>query len=224
MAEGPVANLPPHIVLEELSVPKSRLSYLALACLAAGLLWGCDTDADKAAQEKAGADGASETIALTGTLDRSFAGESIPEVTLTDPDGAQLALSDLDGPVLINLWATWCAPCVVEMPLLDELAADLEGQVRVLTVSEDLRGAEVVVPFFETRELSNLPRWMDQQNDLAFSYGGGAVLPLTILYDSEGKEVWRVIGAYNWASAEAREAVLEAERPGPPAETAASAE
>ena len=197
---------------------KSRLSIAVLACLAAGLLAGCDTDAGEAAQEKAGAEAQSETIGLTGTLDRSFVGESIPEVTLTDPDGAQLDLAALNEPVLINLWATWCTPCVVEMPLLNELAADLEGQVRVLTVSEDLRGAELVVPFFEARDLPNLPRWMDQENDLAFSYGGGAVLPLTILYDAEGREVWRVIGAYDWASAEAREEVLEAAQAAPSAE------
>ena len=189
---------------------KMRLSSLCIACLAAGLLSACDTGAGDAAQENAGADGASETIPLTGSLNRSFAGEAIPEVTLTDPDGATLDLTALEEPVLINLWATWCAPCVVEMPLLDELSADLEGQVRVLTVSEDLRGAEVVVPFFEARDLPNLPRWMDQENDLAFSYGGGAVLPLTILYNGDGEEVWRVIGAYDWSSAEAREEVLEA--------------
>jgi len=76
----------------------------------------------------------------------------------------------------------------------------------------------VVVPFFKARDLPNLPRWMDQQNDLAFAYGGGAVLPLTILYDGNGNEVWRVIGAYDWSSAQAREEVLEA------AQAAASAE
>ncbi len=188
-------------------MPKPRLSSLALACALAGLLAACDTDGGDAAQEdRAPVDGS----ALTGTLDRSFAGETIPEVTLTDPDGETLVLSELEEPVLVNLWATWCAPCVVEMPLLDELAVDLDDQVHVLTVSEDLRGAEVVVPFFEANDLPNLPRWMDQQNDLAFSYGGGAVLPLTILYDSEGREIWRVIGAYDWGSAQAREEVLEA--------------
>jgi len=207
-------------------VAKSRLSSLTVACLAAGLLAACDTGAGEAAQEKARAGDASETIALTGTLDRTFAGDSLPDVTVTDPDGATLDLASLEEPVLINLWATWCGPCVVEMPLLDDLAADLAGEVRVLTVSEDLRGAELVVPFFEARDLPNLPRWMDRQNDLAFAYGGGAVLPLTILYDANGEEVWRVIGAYDWASAEAREAVLEATlaAPVPDAETAASAE
>lgn len=199
----------PFLALEELSVPKFSLSTVAFACVAAGLLAACDTEADGSAQESTSVGADSGPELLTGTLDRSFVGETIPNVTVQDPDGETLALADLGEPVLINLWATWCAPCVVEMPLLDGLAADLEGQVRVLTISEDLRGAEVVVPFFETNDLPNLPRWMDEQNELAFSYGGGAVLPLTILYDSEGREVWRVIGAYDWGSASAREEVLE---------------
>ena len=178
-----------------------------------GLLAACDTDAGDPVQESEAVSGQSAAEALTGTLDRSFAGEAIPEVILIDPDGARLSLDDLDQPVLLNLWATWCAPCVVEMPLLDELAVELGGQVRVLTVSEDLRGAEAVVPFFDERDLPNLPRWMDPENNLAFAYGGGAVLPLTILYDGEGREVWRVIGAYDWSSASAREEVLEALEP-----------
>ncbi|MDE1467835.1 TlpA family protein disulfide reductase [Aurantiacibacter sp. D1-12] len=189
---------------------KISLSRFAAACLAAGLLAACDNGGDDAAQESTTVDAESRAAALTGTLDRSFVGETIPEVTVEDPSGETLTLNEIGEPVLINLWATWCAPCVVEMPLLDELAADLEGQVRVLTISEDLQGAEAVVPFFAERDLPNLPQWMDQQNTLAFSYGGGAVLPLTILYDAEGREVWRVIGAYDWETAEAREEVLEA--------------
>lgn len=185
-------------------------SSIIAAGLATCLLAACDNGevADPQAEESEEVSGKE---ALTGTLDRNFAGEDIPAVTVTDPQGIELSLGELDGqPVLLNLWATWCAPCVVEMPLLDELATELGDDVRVLTVSEDLRGAEVVVPFFEERGFANLPQWMDAQNELAFAFGGGAVLPLTILYDGQGKEVWRVIGAYDWGSAQAREAVMEA--------------
>ncbi|WP_328597948.1 TlpA family protein disulfide reductase [Croceibacterium soli] len=148
---------------------------------------------------------------LTGTLDRSHAGEPIPAVTVTDPSGASLVLAETRGkPVLLNLWATWCAPCVTEMPLLDQLAADLGDEVRVLTVSEDMKGAELVTPFFAERDLPNLPQWMDPKNDLAFAFDGGASLPLTVLYDAEGKEVWRVLGGYDWSSAEARTLIEEA--------------
>lgn len=189
---------------------KSRLFLFCLAAGAALTLGACDNGAEDAAQENVAVAEQSETIEITGALDRSFAGESIPEVTVVDPAGEELLLSDVGEPVLLNLWATWCAPCVVEMPLLDDLAADLDGQVRVLTVSEDMRGAEVVEPFFAERELPNLPQWLDPDNELAFTFGGGPVLPLTVLYDAEGNELWRVIGAYDWGSEEARAEVLDA--------------
>ena len=189
---------------------KSRLFLFSIAALAAASLAACDNGAEEATQENVVAPPTSETIELTGTLDRSFAGETIPEVTVVNPAGEELVLSEVGEPVLLNLWATWCAPCVVEMPLLDELAADLQGEVRVLTVSEDMRGAEVVEPFFAERDLPNLPQWLDPENELAFTFGGGPVLPLTVLYDAEGNEVWRVIGAYDWGTKEARAQVLDA--------------
>src|SRR5690606_9105282 len=148
---------------------------------------------------------------LTGTLDRSFAGTAMPEVELSDPEGATLATAELRGkPVLVNLWATWCVPCVTEMPLLDRLAGELGDSVRVLTVSEDLTGAEAVEPFFAERDLAHLPRWMDPENDFAVAFGGGTALPLTVLYDAAGKEVWRVVGGYDWGSLEARALIGEA--------------
>ncbi len=189
---------------------KSRLFLSGFAALTAFGLAACDNGAEEAAQENVAPPPTSETIELTGTLDESFAGEAIPEITVVNPAGEELLLSEVGEPVLLNLWATWCAPCVVEMPLLDELAADLQGQVRVLTVSEDMRGAEVVEPFFAQADLPNLPQWLDPDNDLAFTFGGGPVLPLTVLYDAEGNELWRVIGAYDWGTEEARAKILEA--------------
>ncbi len=112
--------------------------------------------------------------------------------------------------MLLNLWATWCAPCVVEMPLLDRLAGEMGDEVQVLTVSMDLRGAEAVEPFFAAHDFKHLPRWIDPDGALAEAFGGGAVLPLTVLYDDNGREVWRVIGAFDWDSEEARDLVREA--------------
>ena len=191
-----------------------RLPLLSLTLPIALLAGGCDRETAGEAQQQENSAAAKAEAGgedLTGVLDRSFAGEPIPAVTVTDPSGTSLALTETAGkPVLLNLWATWCAPCVTEMPLLDQLAVDLGDSVRVLTVSEDMKGAELVEPFFAGRDLANLPQWMDPQNDLAFAYGGGASLPLTVLYDAEGKEVWRVMGGYDWGSAEAREQVAEA--------------
>ena len=188
-------------------MPRSPLLSLTVAL--AFVLAGCDRESAEPAQpqESAGA----EKAELTGEVDRSFAGEAAPAITLTDPAGTTLALGELKGkPTLVNLWATWCVPCVTEMPLLDSLAAELGEGVRVLTVSEDMKGAEAVEPFFAERKLPNLTRWMDPRNDLVIAYGGSASLPLTVMYDAQGKEVWRIAGGYDWSSAEARELVAEA--------------
>ena len=105
--------------------------------------------------------------------------------------------------MLINLWATWCGPCVVEMPQLDALAAELEGEVRVITVSQDLRGAEVVTPFFAQRGFQRLEPWLDPDAELSALFTPEGLLPLTILFDAQGKEVLRVAGGYEWGSADA---------------------
>ncbi|MBT8389863.1 MAG: TlpA family protein disulfide reductase [Altererythrobacter sp.] len=148
---------------------------------------------------------------LTGEIDCSFAGELMPTVNVTDPDGAELNLGALQGqPVLMNLWATWCAPCVVEMPMLDELAELKAGELRVLTVSQDMRGAEAVVPFFEDRDFTHLEPWLDPANDLGVSFGGSGAMPLTVLYSAEGQELFRVAGGYHWNSEEAIAAIDDA--------------
>lgn len=208
MAEGPSANLPPHIALELSSLAKRPAFIFVAAALPALLLAGCDTGAGDPAQENAPTSDASAAISLDGFLDRSFAGDERPELVFTDPDGDTLALADVEGPVLINLWATWCAPCVHELPLLDELAGDMAGRLTVLTVNEDLPGSTAVEPFYEANPLPNLPHWRDEANDAAFAFGS-EVLPITVLYDAQGREVWRVIGAYDWAGEQARAEIAE---------------
>ena len=140
-------------------------------------------------------------------IDDSRAGDLLMAINVVDPAGTQLNLGALQGtPVLVNLWATWCAPCVVEMPMLDDLAAEMDGELRVLTVSQDLQGAEKVEPFFAKMQFEKLEPWMDPENQLGFGLGGGQ-LPLTILYDASGQELWRVTGEYDWSSAETQEAI-----------------
>lgn len=191
-----------------------RSLSLSLTCVIALFAAACDRQSAGDAQQKensAGAKDAARTEDLNGTLDRSHAGEPLPDVTVVDPTGTTLALAAAGGkPILLNLWATWCAPCIAEMPLLDDLAARMGENGRVITVSEDMKGTEVVAPFFAEHDFANLPQWMDPENDLAFGFGGGASLPLTVLYDAEGKEVWRVIGGFDWSSDIARELVGEA--------------
>lgn len=190
---------------------KPRFRILLPAMLLAALVAGCDTQEGAEAQgdETVAAETGAE--AFSGFVDRTFAGDALPAVSLTDPAGESLELGEATGkPVLLNLWATWCVPCVTEMPLLDQLAGEMGDRLTVLTVSEDLEGTTQVPAFFAEKGFLHLPQWLDQNNDLAIAFGGGGSLPLTVLYDAQGKEVWRVIGAFDWDSEEARALLAEA--------------
>ncbi len=177
------------------------------ACLipliAAGLLAGCDrqTPAEPQPQSSAAAPvaPAEGSGPFNGTLDISNRGAALPDFTFTDPSGKKLRTVDLKGkPLLINLWATWCGPCVLEMPTLDALAAARAGKLTVLTVSQDLDQAAAVDAFFKDRKLAHLAPWLDPENALSQHYNTG-VLPTTVLYDAQGREVWRMIGSHDWA-------------------------
>ncbi|QTD55266.1 TlpA family protein disulfide reductase [Parasphingorhabdus cellanae] len=140
---------------------------------------------------------------LVGRLDISKRGSAMVDTPFKDPDGKIVSLSDFVGkPVLVNIWATWCAPCVVEMPMLDELAAREKDRLKVLVVSQDIQGAEKVDPFFAKADFNELEAYTDQENGLSFGFGSG-LMPTTVLYDASGKEVWRVIGAMDWDGARA---------------------
>jgi thiol-disulfide isomerase/thioredoxin len=167
------------------------------------LLAGCDRAGEAPAQPVEAAPPAS------GAVERKFAGTPIPAIRLTDPAGKMLDLAAQDGPVLVNLWATWCAPCVKEMPQLDRLAADLDGEVRVITVSQDIRGAEVVEPFFAKGGFARLEPWLDPETSLSAQFTPEGVLPLTVLFDARGKEVLRVTGGYEWDSPEAAKLIRD---------------
>lgn len=144
---------------------------------------------------------------IAGEIDRSQAGELMPAVNLVDPDGRVLNLGALQGgPVLLNLWATWCAPCVKEMPLLDELAGDYGEELTVIAASQDLQ-TEKVQPFFTETGLIHLEPWIDPETQLSTVLAGA--LPTTVLYDGAGREVWRVAGELDWSAPEVRAAIDE---------------
>ena len=148
-------------------------------------------------------------------VERKFAGTLLPAMTFADPAGKTLDLGAQDGPVLVNLWATWCAPCVVEMPQLDALAGELEGEVRVITISQDIRAGEVVTPFFAEKGFTRLEPWLDPETQLSAQFSPEGVLPLTILFDGSGKEVLRVAGGYEWGSPEAAAMIRDALKAAP---------
>jgi thiol-disulfide isomerase/thioredoxin len=174
------------------------------------LIGGCDRESGDAAQPAAGAGtqaASSAPAAGEGMIDRSHKGEPLPALTLSDPAGKTLKLAEATGkPLLINLWATWCAPCVKEMPQLDAIAA--KGDMRVLTISQDTGGADKVAAFFAERKLANLEPWLDPKNDVMFHYDASN-LPTSVLYDAQGREVWRYVGGNDWTSAEAVKLLAE---------------
>ncbi|WEK47576.1 MAG: TlpA disulfide reductase family protein [Candidatus Andeanibacterium colombiense] len=189
----------------------SRLSSIVLAPALglALLLAGCDRESASQAQPQ----GENKAAAPAGKLDpvsRKFAGEALPAFTATDPSGKTLDLAGLKGqPVLLNLWATWCAPCKAEMPVLDAIAGANAGKLRVVTVSQDMKGAELVTPYFAEAKFKQLEPWLDTKSDLSFKMGASD-LPTTILYNAKGVEVARVTGAFDWQGEEARALIAEA--------------
>jgi thiol-disulfide isomerase/thioredoxin len=189
-------------MLLELSL-RPVISLLLVSALA---IAGCDKQSPQTEQANAvAAANVSMPVpeAEQGVLDESHKGEAIPAVQVIDPSGTKVALASLTGkPLLLNLWATWCAPCIKEMPTLDALAERESGRIRVLAVSQDLEGAKKVAPFFAERKFKALEPWLDP--DVALSTGFGANLPTTILYDSRGKEVWRYSGALDWTGERAK--------------------
>jgi len=192
------------MTLEPALLPSRSLNaaVLALALIAGG----CDRQSEAPAQPQA----SGEAAAKKGVVDRSHKGAPIPDFTLKDNAGDALKLPTLAGkPTLVNLWATWCAPCVVELPTLDKLAGRTGTNLRVVTVSQDAGRPERVQAFLHERGLDRLPGWLDPMNDLSFHYATGT-LPTSVLYDAQGKEVWRYVGELDWTGPDAAKLLAEA--------------
>lgn len=127
--------------------------------------------------------------------------QPLPAVPFFDKAGQARHFADHRGRgLVVNFWATWCAPCVKEMPDLDRLNARLEKDgIEVLPLSSDREGAAVVEKFYARAGLKTLPVLLDVNGAVgrALKIGG---LPTTILVDRAGREVARVIGAAAWDS------------------------
>jgi thiol-disulfide isomerase/thioredoxin len=162
-------------------------------------------------QAQDAAAGESAAVAA-GKVDRRHAGQPAPQTEFLDPDGQSVTLAEFEGkPVLVNLWATWCAPCVQEMPTLDRLAAQQGDKLQVVALSQDMGGPEKVEAFFSKRPFSRLEAWRDPKmqimSDLKIE-----ILPTTLLFDAEGREVWRVTGQEDWTGQQAAALLREAFR------------
>jgi thiol-disulfide isomerase/thioredoxin len=148
----------------------------------------------------------------TGRLDRSHAGTTAPDTVFEDGNGRSVRLSAFRGrPLLVNLWATWCGPCIVEMPSLDALAMRQGETVKVLTISQDAdNGRRKVADFFAARNFQRLEPYLDSRMDLMMGLRLDT-LPTTILYDAQGREVWRMTGMADWSGERAARLLREAD-------------
>jgi thiol-disulfide isomerase/thioredoxin len=177
-----------------------RTALLLLAGLA---LAGCNESAPTpASPAKTAADAAwpaaKPAEVPVNAIDRSHAGTPAPAIRFERRGGKTATLADFRGkPVLVNLWATWCAPCIAEMPLLDALAVAQAGKLVVLPISQDMEGWLAVGKFFTAAKFPNLEPYVDQPGSFAETLKARG-LPISILYDAEGKEVWRVAGTPDW--------------------------
>lgn len=126
-----------------------------------------------------------------------------PRATLMTATGEEITLADKRGKILlVNFWATWCAPCIVEMPYLDELQARYGSEdFEVVAISMDQR-MEDAAEFYAANGLENLALYHDQSFRSAFAAGARG-LPLTVLYDRQGLEIGRLDGDAEWASEDA---------------------
>jgi len=183
MAAGPAAKRPPH----NLFVSFGTGLFGALASV---LLFAVATTA--AADE--------EKLSIGEFIPASPA-QPAPEVGFTDMDGKPVNFADLKGkPVVVNLWATWCQPCLREMPSLERLQSKLEGKLVVAAISEDRGGAKLVAPFVAAHDIKSVKLYLDPKSDVGHALKTRG-LPTSVILNADGQIVGKVEGAAEWDSA-----------------------
>ncbi|MFB2532826.1 TlpA family protein disulfide reductase [Paracoccus sp. p4-l81] len=134
------------------------------------------------------------------------------DTAVATADGGSVRLADFKGkPILLNFWATWCAPCRAEMPSLDRLQAELGDEIKVFTLATGRNAPEAVTRFFDETGVTHLPKYLDPRQDIARAMGVFG-LPVTVLLDAEGHEVGRLIGDAEWDTPEAIALIRRAAR------------
>jgi thiol-disulfide isomerase/thioredoxin len=132
-----------------------------------------------------------------------------PAASFMDPSGAPVSLSKFTGKVVvINFWATWCAPCLKEMPSLNRLQEKYSGKgIEVVAIATDRNGAQAPKAFLTRQELKHLKAYHDTKNEMisALRIRG---LPTTVILDQLGNEVARLEGPAEWDSPEMIQTLL----------------
>jgi len=200
IAAGPLSKRPPHNLFAWLSAFWARCATALVALLLAF------------------------SVAVAAEDEKPKLGEFIPakppqpapEVGFTDMDGKPVKLADFKGKLLVlNLWATWCLPCLEEMPSLEQLQINIPDRLLVIAVSEDRGGKTVVEPFLEKLGLKKVKIYLDPKSDVGHGFEVRG-LPTSIVIGADGKVLGKVEGAADWDSVAMRDALtpLLPKRPG----------
>lgn len=181
--------------------PALILLPLILAAMA-----GCSKSDETSTKDEAAPQAGARMLRGVST---EYAGTLAPGTELEiSPNGetdtiAALLAENPGKPLLVNLWATWCAPCLRELPGLDRLAAETGDALVVVAISQDMEGWRKVTPWLEANPLPNLTVRLESKMQYGFA-AKATGLPVTILYGPDGKEKWRYAGDREWDSPEAR--------------------
>ena len=140
---------------------------------------------------------------------RAAVGELLPDFSLTDLAGSMVRLSDHKGKVvLVHVWATWCPPCVDEMPSMERLYQALpRDRFEILAISIDVSGRKAVEPFVKSRGLT-FPALLDPDSTIGMSYGITGV-PESFIVDKNGIIARKIIGSIDWVGPDAIEYLKE---------------
>ena len=139
---------------------------------------------------------------VLGNFNKSELLLNAPNTVFYDGSGNKHRLTDLRGKgIVLNLWATWCKPCILEMPQLNHLKSLLKEDIVVLAISQDRQGAPVVQKFLKANKLYNLEAFIDKGGKLIRALKAKG-LPTTILFNKENEEVGRVLGIAEWDAPE----------------------
>ena len=130
--------------------------------------------------------------------------EVLPNPLILDANGNTVEIGYDEDILIINFWATWCAPCKKEMPSLNSLAQNMKYEdIQIITIASGRNSKEAIDGFFDDNNLVNLKKYRDPRGRIAVKYGVTA-LPTTVVINPTGLEIGRIIGDIDWDTADVR--------------------